>query len=60
MELILKFWDEDKKEYVEVSEDNPFPIMLNVEGIEPIADPSSATAEEVAHAFNNLLAALKG
>lgn len=31
-----------------------------VEGIDPIDDPSSATPEDIATAFNNLLAALKG
>lgn len=31
-----------------------------VESVEPIDDPSSATPEDIATAFNNLLAALKG
>lgn len=35
-------------------------IKNAMEGIEPIDDPSSATAEDVAEAFNALLAALKG
>jgi len=60
MDNIIQFWDEDQKKYVEVSQDNPLPISLSgVADVDPIADPSSATAEDVATAFNALLAALK-
>jgi len=64
MEMILQFWDESTKQYVEVSADNPLPISVNLaeklEDVQPIADPSSATAQDVANAFNALLSALKG
>jgi len=61
MDNIIQFWDEDQKKYVEVSEDNPLPISLasDLANIDPIPDPSSATAEDVAIAFNALLTALK-
>lgn len=42
------------KEYV----DGVVPALLA--DVEPIADPSTATAEDIANAFNSLLAALKG
>lgn len=45
METILQFWDDDKKEYVEVSSENPLPI--SVDELEQIADNSVTTTKIV-------------
>lgn len=67
---VLQYFDRESGEYVTVSPENPMPIVrvLSSDGdikskvahLEPIADPSEATTEDVARAYNDLLAALKG
>lgn len=60
---VIKYWDNTLEKAVAVTPDTPLPTKLQpgkLDSVEAIPDPSSATAEEVATAFNALLVALKG
>lgn len=67
---VLQYYDRELGEYVTVSPENPMPVVRvvssdgdvksKVEHLQPIADPSTATVEDVAQAYNDLLTALKG
>lgn len=63
MKVVVQYWDRDLNRAVTVTPETPLPTKLKpgqLSSVEPIADPSTATVEDVAVAFNSLLSALKG
>lgn len=63
MKAVVQYWDREQNRAITVTHETPLPTKLNpglLSSVEPIADPSSATVEDVANAYNKLLAALRG
>lgn len=62
----MQYYDREQGKYVTVTPETPLPVIgelganERVAALTPIADPSAATVEDVAQAYNDLLTALKG